>query len=90
MLLLLAGIFSLVSMTSCKDDKDEDDPKNPVASFQYAIDQDDFLKVHLPIFRRMPLPMNGISVIRLQGQTTLQHSRIRCMNSLQPEPIQLY
>jgi len=45
MLLLLAGIFSLVSMTSCKDDKDEDDPKNPVASFQYAIDQDDFLKV---------------------------------------------
>jgi PKD repeat protein len=44
---LLIGILSLVIFNSCKKDDDDDDTTttSPVASFQFAVDADNFLKV---------------------------------------------
>lgn len=43
--LLSMGVLSMVTFVSCKDEEDEDPPKNPIASFQYAISATNFLEV---------------------------------------------
>ncbi len=44
--LALVGLVSLISLSSCKKDDDDDPaPDKPVASFQFAIDDVDWLKV---------------------------------------------
>lgn len=45
MLMLAIGVFSLVAFVSCKKDKDEDPPKNPIASFQFAVSATNHLEV---------------------------------------------
>ena len=42
--LLTIGVLSLVTFSSCKDDK-EDPVQNPIASFQYAVGTTNFLEV---------------------------------------------
>lgn len=45
---LLMGLASLVLVSSCKKDDDDDDNntgKNPIASFQFEVDQNNFLQV---------------------------------------------
>jgi PKD repeat protein len=43
---MLLGFISLVALSSCKkDDKDDPKPADPIASFQFAVDETDFLKV---------------------------------------------
>ncbi len=44
LMLLAAGLFSTLFLASCKED-DDDPVKNPIASFQYAISQTNFLEV---------------------------------------------
>lgn len=46
---LLVGLFSLMTLVSCKDD-DEPEVKNPVASFQYEISTTNFLEVSFTNF----------------------------------------
>jgi hypothetical protein len=45
MFMLTIGVVSLVALASCKKDKDEDPPKNPIASFQFAVSATNFLEV---------------------------------------------
>jgi PKD repeat protein len=44
-LFLMLGIFSFLTFTACKDDDGPEPAADPVASYQYAIDDVDFLKV---------------------------------------------
>jgi len=44
LMLFAAGLFSTLFLASCKDD-DDDPVKNPIASFQYAISETNFLEV---------------------------------------------
>lgn len=46
-LFLMVGLFSLIAFNSCSDDDDDDTPTttNPVASFQYSVDETNFLEV---------------------------------------------
>ncbi|HSG68386.1 MAG TPA: PKD domain-containing protein [Bacteroidales bacterium] len=49
--LLLIGALSFISLNSCKKDDDEDGgTKNPVASFQYAVSETNFLEVSFTNF----------------------------------------
>lgn len=43
--MLTLGVVSLVALASCKKDKDEDPPKDPIASFQFALSTTNFLEV---------------------------------------------
>lgn len=45
MFMLTIGVVSLVALASCKKDKDEDPPKNPIASFQFAVSATNHLEV---------------------------------------------
>jgi PKD repeat protein len=45
MFMLTLGVVSLVALASCKKDKDEDPPKNPIASFQFAVSTTNYLEV---------------------------------------------
>lgn len=42
---LLTGILALVTVYGCKKDDEEEPPANPIASFQFAISQANFLEV---------------------------------------------
>jgi PKD repeat protein len=42
---LLLVAFSILTMSSCKKDDDDPDPENPIASFQFAISETNFLEV---------------------------------------------
>ncbi|MBW6490159.1 MAG: PKD domain-containing protein [Lentimicrobium sp.] len=44
LLLIFAGVISIVSLSSCKKD-DPDPPKNPIASFQFALSTTNYLEV---------------------------------------------
>lgn len=43
--LLAFAVISMVSFNACKKDKDDPEPQNPVASFQFEISPDNFLQV---------------------------------------------
>jgi len=45
LLLVSIGVISIVALAACKKDKDEDPPKNPIASFQFAVSTTSFLEV---------------------------------------------
>ncbi|KAF0204666.1 MAG: cell surface [Bacteroidetes bacterium] len=45
MFMLAIGVVSLVALASCKKDKDDDPPKNPIASFQFAVSTTNYLEV---------------------------------------------